>query len=141
MVIERQSFEKLLERNRSLPIHIRNLQIFATEISKVSKDLAPIIFSEIFLKRSIQYNLRHVSEFYFPTWKALFGTKSLSYLGPNIRGLVANELKEFKRARELSSLSAFKKAIKKWKLQNCPYRLCKKYIQSLGFIWYFIWHS
>lgn len=58
MVIERQSFEKLLETKRSLPIHIRNLQIFATKISKVSKDLAPIIFSKIVLKRSGQFASR-----------------------------------------------------------------------------------
>ena len=53
------------------------------------------------------------------------GTDSLPYLGPTIWDLVPKELKE------LSSLSAFKKAIKKWKPQNCSCRLCKKYIQNL----------
>ena len=57
------SFAKLLETDRSVPIHIRNLQILAARLSKESKDLAPTIFSEIFSKRSVQYNLRHTSEF------------------------------------------------------------------------------
>ena len=44
------SFEKLLETDRSVPIHIRNLQILATEFFKESKDLAPTIFSGVFSK-------------------------------------------------------------------------------------------
>ena len=53
----------------------------------------------------------------FQTWKIIFIiTESLSYLGPKIWDLVRTELKE------LSSIGAFKKAIKKWKPQNC---LCK----------------
>ena len=122
-------FEKHLETDRSVPIHIRNLQILATEFFKEIKDLAPTIFSEIFPKRSVQYNLRHASEFSVPNVKSIFhGTESLSYLGPKIWDLVPEELKE------LLSLSAFKIAIKKWKPQNCPCRLFKKYIQNLGFI-------
>ena len=42
---DKTSFEKLLETDRSVPIHIRNLQIPATEFLKESKDLAPTIFS------------------------------------------------------------------------------------------------
>ena len=45
------SFQKLLETGRSVPINIRNLQILlATEIFKISTDLAPTIFGEIFSK-------------------------------------------------------------------------------------------
>ena len=77
------SFEKLLETDRSVPIHIRNLLILATEFFKEGKDLAPAIFSEVFSKRSVQYNLRHTSEFSVPNVKSTFhGTESLSYLGP-----------------------------------------------------------
>ena len=42
------SFEKLLETDRSVPVHFRNQQILAPEIFKVSKDLAPTIFSDFF---------------------------------------------------------------------------------------------
>ena len=77
------SFERLLETDRSVPIHIRNLLILATEFFKEGKDLAPAIFSEVFSKRSVQYNLRHTSDFSVPNVKSTFhGTESLSYLGP-----------------------------------------------------------
>ena len=88
-------------------IHIRNLQFLATEFFKESKHLAPAIFSEIFSKRSVQYNLCHTSEFPVKNVKGtIHGTESLSYLGPKICDLVPEKLKE------LSSLSAFKMAIK-----------------------------
>ena len=66
------SFEKLLETDRSVPIHIRNLLILATEFFKEGKDLAPAIFSEVFSKRSVQYNLRHTSDFSVPNVKGTF---------------------------------------------------------------------
>ena len=64
------SFET--ETDRSVPIHISNLQILATEFFKESKDLAPTIFSEIFSERSVQYNLRYASEFSVPNVKSTF---------------------------------------------------------------------
>ena len=60
------SFTKFLEPDRSVPIHILPMQILATEIFKVSRDLAPTIFSEIFLTQSVQYNLRQPSEVSVP---------------------------------------------------------------------------
>ena len=77
-----------------MPIHIRNLQILATEFFKESKDLVPTIFSEIFSKQSVQYNLHHTSEFSVPNVKSNFhGTESLSYLGPKMWVLVPKKLK------------------------------------------------
>ena len=113
-----------METDRSVPIHVRNLQILAREIfQKKSKDLAPAIFSEIFSKRSAQYNLRRSSEFSVSNVKSTFySTESLSYLGEKIWDLVSKKLKE------LSGLN------EKWKPKNCPSRQCKKYIQNLRFI-------
>ena len=39
------SFEEVLEKDRSVPIHIRNLQVLARGFFKESQDLAPTIFS------------------------------------------------------------------------------------------------
>ena len=47
------SFENFLETDRSVPIHIRNLQILATQFFKESKDLAATILSEVFSKRGV----------------------------------------------------------------------------------------
>ena len=63
---DKTSFLKKFQKRRSAPIHIQNLQILTTEIFKVNKDLPPTIFSEIFSKRSVQYNLHHASEFSAP---------------------------------------------------------------------------
>ena len=74
----------------------------------LSKDLVPIVFSWLFSKGSVQYNLPHASESFVPNVKSTFhGRESLSYLGPKIWDLT------------------FKKAIKKWKLQNYPCRVFK----------------
>ena len=82
---KKSSFEKLLETDASVPIYIRNLQIRTIKFFKESKDLASIIFSEIFSKRSVQYNLRHASEFSVLNVKNTFDdTKSLPYLEPKI---------------------------------------------------------
>ena len=74
-----------------------------------------MIFLKKFKVRSITFVTIVSSP--FQTWKALFiVTESLSYLAPKIWDLVPKELKD------LSSLGAFKKIIKKWKPQDC---LCK----------------
>ena len=41
---------------------MRNLQILAIDLFKVSRDLAPTIYSEL-LKKSIQFNLQHAAQF------------------------------------------------------------------------------
>ena len=36
--------------------------------------------------------------------------------------------------KNLTTASAFKREVKNWKIENCPCRLCKPYIQDVGFI-------
>ena len=43
------TFNTLLERDGSVSIHERNIKILATEIFKVSKNLAPLQIHEIFI--------------------------------------------------------------------------------------------
>ena len=38
--------------------------------------------------------------------------------------------------KKCSSLNKFKNSIKSWKSNECPCRLCKKYIAQVGFIWF-----
>ena len=52
------TFEKLLEKDNSVTIHVRNLRILATELYKTKENLAAPIMNEIFEQRNIQYNLR-----------------------------------------------------------------------------------
>ena len=123
------SFEELLEQDKSVSIHTRNLQMLVTEVFKVYRSMSPPIFSELFRGRDICYNLQSNSNVAVPNVKSVFhGSESISYLGPKIWDIIPLELKE------LTSLNAFKKGMKKWQPKNCPCRLCKQYVSNLGFI-------
>ena len=123
------SFEELLEKDGSVTIHTRNLQVLATEMFKVYRNLSPNIVAEIFRGRRNNYNLRHSSFFSIPYVKTVYhGSESLSNLGPRIWDLVPSTLKE------LDDVNSFKTQIKKWQPENCPCRLCKMYIPHVGFI-------
>ena len=64
---KRWSFNALLEKDGSVSIHERNIKILATEMFKVSKNLAPPQMQEIFkLKYQPHYNLRYNSLFLGP---------------------------------------------------------------------------
>ena len=57
------SFIKLLEKDNSVSIHLRNLQILAIEMFKVSHGLSPVLMNNIFKLRGEQtYNLRKLSQ-------------------------------------------------------------------------------
>ena len=43
------SFEKLLEQDKSITLHTRNLQILATEMFKVYRNISPPIFKVVII--------------------------------------------------------------------------------------------
>ena len=120
----------MLEKDASNSIHHRNLQVFATEIYKVRKGLSPAIKTELFEhKEENYYNLRNNAEFAISAIRTVYhGSESISYLGPKIWNILPDRLKN------ANSLETFKSEIKKWKPENCPCRLCKSYLQNIGFI-------
>ena len=56
------------------------------------------------------------------------GKSSLRYLGPIIWNLVPENIKNFE------NVDKFRLAIRNWKPENCPCRLCQVYIDQLGFV-------
>ena len=53
------SFERLLEKDGSVSVHNRILQILATEVYKIKNDLSTLIVTELFKQRNEQhYDLR-----------------------------------------------------------------------------------
>ena len=121
--------QKLLEQDISVTIHTRNLQILATEMFKVYRNISPPIFSEIFHQRGNNHSLRINSDFAIPNVRSVFHRcESISYLRPKIWDIVPLEL------NELISVAAFKKGIKERKPKNWLHRLYKKYVSNLGFI-------
>ena len=75
------------------------------------------------------YNLRQNSQLSRSRINIVYHrTESVSNLGPKIWDLVPSNLKE------ISDLDEFKKAIKQWKTEDCPCRLCKVFAQNVGFL-------
>ena len=72
--------------------------------------------------------LGHVMNFIVEIQKTVkYGTETISYLAHKIWSLVPNVIKSSK------SLDVFKSKIRQWE-PDCPCRLCKNYLQHVGFI-------
>ena len=126
---KRSSFNALLEKDGSASIHERNIKILATEMFKVSKNLAPSEMQEIFkLKDKPDYNLRYSSLFFRPLVKSVYkGTASLSFLGPKIWDILPDTY------RDMLDLNSFKLALRRQRRVSCPCRICKVYMANVGF--------
>ena len=123
------TFQELLSKDNSVSIHHRNLQVLATEIFRIRNNMAPEFLNEIFQERTLQYNLRRRNPFHIRRVNSVYnGTESLSFLGPKIWNLVPEEIKTSE------TVDIFKNKIKKWIPENCPCRLCRVYIQNVGFV-------
>ena len=123
------SFENLLKKDNSVFIHHRNIQALATEMFKVKNNIALEIMKEFFAPKMSSYDLRNNNSFKRRRVKSVwYVTESVSYLGPKIWDLVANEIKESE------SLNAFKFKIKRWVPEECPCSICKTYLGQVGFI-------
>ena len=124
------TFNELLKNDNSVSIHYRNIQALAIEMYKVANGMSPEIMNEIFqLREKSHYNLRYTSEFIIPPIHSVHhGSESISYLGPKIWELIPPVI------RQIDTFPGFEKAIKKWKPTNCPCRICKTYIASVGFL-------
>ena len=72
--------------------------------------------------------LKHEFLILGPKRTAKYGTEIVTYRGPQIWNLLPEKTKN------ASSFELFKKEIRKWKGEMCPYRICKTYIQHVGLI-------
>ena len=121
------TFEQLLELDNSVTIHIRNLQILATEMFKIVNGIAPENIHSILPIN--KRNLRSNNPFLTHNIKSVYnGMETVSFRGPKTWLLVPDNIRASK------SLSEFKTKVKKWKFTSCACRICKPYIQNVGFI-------
>ena len=97
---------------------------------EVKNKIVPMITANVFTRMpENHYNFRHRIDFIAPFSRTIYhGTESISYLGPKIWDIVPSELKK------AQSLNSFKKSIRKWAPDNCPCRLCKRYVNGVGFM-------
>ena len=92
--------------------------------------MAPEIVTEIFpLRPQGQYNLRSWSDFTLPIVRTVnYGIESIRYLGPKIWESIPAKIKE------VDTIVGFKSGIKKSQPDSCPCRLCKTYLQQIGYM-------
>ena len=123
------TFDELLIKDKSFTIHERNLQLLAIEMFKVKNKISPKIMDIIFPERNIPFNLRNPCHFYSSSIRTVQnGSDTISTQGPKIWSQIPDEIRNSK------TLSQFKNKIKNWKPKGCTCRICKTWIQGVGFI-------
>ena len=122
-------FESLLQNNKDICSHHKNIQRLMMEMSKIKNELAPPIMDSRFERRNGSYNLRNFQEFLTERKKlCIYGFETLTYRSPQLWSLLPEDIKE------VESLKIFKKKVKTWIWYDCPCRLCKSYLQNIGFL-------
>ena len=123
------TFAELLERDKSVTIHQRNLQLLAVEMFKIVKKIGPELMREIF-KYSNDIATRSDRKFQRPNVETeSYGKSSTRDLGPILWDQMLPA--EFKN---IPKLEKFQRAIKKWSPKSCPCSLCKEYLGGVGFV-------
>ena len=124
------TFEQLLLKDKSLTFHHRNIHQVAIEMYKAKHDLSPPFMKEIFKIEETGMNTRMGVKFSRPNVSSVKkGECSLSSFGPIVwNNMLPNKIKS------CTSLSEFKLSIKSWIPKNCPCKICKTYIQGLGYV-------
>ena len=126
---ENLSFQELLDLDKSVTVHHRNLQKLAIEMYKIKNSLSPIPMMAIFNNRIDTYDLR--SNRCWETSKVRtvsYGTETIRYRGPKTWDIVPQNIKDSK------TLTEFKAKVKLWQPKDCTCRLCKTFVPELGFI-------
>ena len=124
-------FNSILTENNLKTIHQKNLakKFLAIEIYKFQNGLSPPMINDIFVSRQNFYNLQKFQELSTSTKNsANFGMETIFCRGLQLWNLIPSNLKSE------PTLELFKKKIRKWNCEPCPCRMCKTYLQHIGFM-------
>ena len=126
---QNSTFQELLAKDGFFKIHDRNLRRLLIEIFKVKMKLAPEIMNEVFDIIESPYPLRNELRFKSRNIRTVrYGIETAAFVGSRIWSYVPSELKES------TLLNEFRLKIKTWKSENCPCKLCKIYLQRIGYL-------
>ena len=123
------SFQELLNLDKSFCVHYKNLQKLATEMYKITNKLSPRLVQELFPIYENPYNLRNERCWQTSNVRTVgFGTETLLFRGQKTWQLLPESIKHS------NTLLEFKTKVKNWTPEGCTCRLCKTFIQNVGFI-------
>ena len=124
-----QDHNSTFAKDGSFKIHDRNLQRLLIEIFKVKIKLAPEIMNEVFDIIESPYPLRNELRFKSRNIRTLwYGIETAAFVGSKVWSYMPSELKES------TSLNEIRSKINTWKPENCPCKLCKIYLQRIGYL-------
>ena len=124
----KSSFDELLRKDKTISIHHRNIHYLAIEMYKVKNNLSPLLMTELF-EQKVGPPTRKGDWFVRPNVNNVYtGENSVRSFGP----VVWNDMLP-QNIKNCYSLDEFKNSIKSWVPDNCPCRLCKNYVDGLGF--------
>ena len=122
-------FKELLEKDNSVSVHQKNLQLLTIEIYKTKNWLNPPFMIEIFGDKEVPYQLRSTSKLNLPKVRTTnYGTDTVRFMGQRAWAKLPLELKAS------SSLTVFRKYLKSEKSRHCNCRICKTFIYGLGYL-------
>ena len=111
-------FESLLQNNKDICSHHKNILSLMIEMFKIKNELAPPIMNSMFERRNESYNLPNFQEFWTDRERTVhYGLDTLSYRSPQLRSLLPESI------QEVESLEIFKRKVKSWICGDCPCRL------------------
>ena len=100
-------FELLLEKDGSVKIHEKNIQVLVTEMFKIKHNIAPVIMNEILPINSSHYNFRNINDFKRDNIRSVYyGENSLRYVGPILWSLVPIEIQNCLHLRTVLGLGS-----------------------------------
>ena len=108
------SFEDLLERNKEMPIHVKNLQFLLIEVYKSLNCQSPMLMWDMFKRRETTYDLR------IKDLLQLSNTKTTSYgINSNLfrESILWNSIPDVIKNNQ--TIASFKKTIKTWTGEKC----------------------
>ena len=106
-----------------------HMKLASIEIFKIKKGFAPPIMESILKGRNNTYNVRNFQEFETERKRTeYFALEVISYRSPQLWSLLPEHI------RQLNSLHQFKRSARQWIWNTCPCRLCKVYLQNVGFL-------
>ena len=123
------TFQELLQRNRSVSIHHKNIQTLTTEVFKVVNNICPPIMKTFFDFRENRYNIRKFQEMRQQKVRTVrYGLETAFYRALQLWSLVPKDLKS------LPNVNLSKSKIKHWECTECPCKLPMNYLKNIGYV-------